>query len=75
MRWNKWIINAPLAVVASRLPSSPTLPPWLGGARRLIGLLALVPLIPLLLTGIYLFALPLISLQSQTSSRGASASD
>ncbi|MBW8302184.1 MAG: hypothetical protein K0M60_21540 [Hydrogenophaga sp.] len=79
MRWNKWIrqihrwlsLAFTLAVVANIAAMGLAEPAvW-------IGLLALVPLIPLLLTGIYLFALPLISLQSrgERGRGGSSASD
>lgn len=79
MRWNKWIrqmhrwlsLAFTLAVVANIAAMGLAEPAvW-------IGLLALVPLIPLLLTGIYLFALPLISLQSRAERGrgGSSASD
>ncbi|MBW8299155.1 MAG: hypothetical protein K0M60_06110 [Hydrogenophaga sp.] len=79
MRWNKWIrqthrwlsLAFTLAVIANIAAMGMAEPAvW-------IGLLALVPLIPLLITGIYLFALPLRSLQPR-SERGrgrASASD
>lgn len=60
MRWNTWIrqihrwlsLAFTLAVIANIAAMGMAEPAvW-------IGLLALVPLIPLLITGIYLFALP-----------------
>lgn len=63
MRWNKWIrqihrwlsLAFTLAVIANIAAMGMTEPAvW-------IGLLALVPLIPLLITGLYLFALPYIA--------------
>lgn len=62
MRWNKWIrqihrwlsLAFTLAVTANIAAMGMTEPAvW-------IGLLALVPLIPLLMTGIYLFAMPYV---------------
>lgn len=63
MDWNKWIrqfhrwlsIAFTLAVIANIAAMSMAEPAvW-------IGLLALVPLIPLLVTGFYLFALPYVA--------------
>lgn len=62
MRWNKWIrqihrwlsLAFTLAVIANIAAMGMTEPAvW-------IGLLALVPLIPLLMTGLYLFAMPYV---------------
>ena len=62
MRWNKWIrqmhrwlsLAFTLAVIANIAAMGMTEPAvW-------IGLLALVPLIPLLITGLYLFAMPYV---------------
>ena len=63
MRWNKWIRQihrwlslaftlAVIANIAAMILQVPAV--W-------IGFLALVPLIPLLITGLYLFALPYIA--------------
>ena len=63
MRWNKWIRQihrwlslaftlAVIANIAAMILQVPSV--W-------IGFLALVPLIPLLITGLYLFALPYIA--------------
>lgn len=63
MRWNKWIrqihrwlsLAFTLAVIANIAAMGMAEPAvW-------IGLLALVPLIPLLITGLYLFALPYLA--------------
>ena len=63
MRWNKWIrqmhrwlsLAFTLAVVANIAAMGLAEPAvW-------IGLLALVPLIPLLITGLYLFAMPYLA--------------
>ncbi len=63
MRWNKWIrqthrwlsLAFTLAVIANIAAMGMAEPAvW-------IGLLALVPLIPLLVTGLYLFALPYLA--------------
>lgn len=63
MRWNKWIrqmhrwlsLAFTVAVIANIAAMGMTEPAvW-------IGLLALVPLIPLLITGLYLFALPYLA--------------
>ncbi|SSC73147.1 unnamed protein product [Ciceribacter sp. T2.26MG-112.2] len=63
MRWNKWIrqihrwlsLAFTLAVIANIAAMGMAEPAvW-------IGLLALVPLIPLLVTGIYLFAMPYVA--------------
>lgn len=63
MRWNKWIrqmhrwlsLAFTLAVIANIAAMGMTeLAVW-------IGLLALVPLIPLLITGLYLFAQPYLA--------------
>lgn len=63
MRWNKWIrqmhrwlsLAFTLAVIANIAAMGMTEPAvW-------IGFLALVPLIPLLITGLYLFALPYLA--------------
>lgn len=63
MRWNKWIrqmhrwlsLAFTLAVIANIAAMGMTEPAvW-------IGLLALVPLIPLLITGLYLFAQPYLA--------------
>ncbi|MBW8448132.1 MAG: hypothetical protein K0M49_21110 [Arenimonas sp.] len=63
MRWNKWIRQihrwlslaftiAVIINIAAMILQAPAV--W-------IGFLALVPLIPLLMTGLYLFALPYIA--------------
>ncbi len=63
MRWNKWIRQvhrwlslaftlAVIANIAAMILQVPAV--W-------IGFLALVPLIPLLITGLYLFALPYLA--------------